>query len=88
MTTDLIRRYHLEGNLTGLITLFEALTDQRDRAESQNRSYLHQIKLLSTKFAEITEPASGRRLTEPRAVNAGGRAGAGSVRLAVEPMKL
>lgn len=68
MNAELIRQYHETGNLKALTSLFEALTDQRNRAEFQTQIYLHQIKLLSTKFSEITEPASGRRISEPRGV--------------------
>jgi hypothetical protein len=64
MSAELVRRYFEEKNLTSLVTLFEALTEQRDRSELLTRSYLHQIKLLSEKFQAITEPKTGRPVTE------------------------
>ena len=67
MNLDLIRQYYSAGDLKRLETLFSALSDQRDRAEAKTLAYLHEIKLLAQRFAEVTEPASGRRAsaTEP-----------------------
>lgn len=66
MTAELITKYFAdrENGLQNLITLFEAITDQRDRAEANNRAHLHSIKKLSEAFSNITEPKTGKKLSD------------------------
>lgn len=67
MNPDLIRQYYAENSETGLqklITLFEVITSDRDRAEQTSRAHLHTIKKLSESFAAITEPATGKKVSD------------------------
>jgi hypothetical protein len=54
------------GNIEAVISLAESLRDQRDRAEMKVTAYLHEIKELATRFANITEPKTGRKLSDPK----------------------
>lgn len=60
----LIRDYMAANNASAIITLVESLKSARDRAEAKVDGYLHEIKLLSQRYAAITEPATGRTVTE------------------------
>ena len=64
----LIRGYYADSNISAIISLAESLKDARDRAELKTQAYLHEIKELAQRFANITEPASGRKVSdrEPR----------------------
>lgn len=61
---DLVRKHHENGDFESLLSLFNTLKDQRDRAEFQNTVYLHEIKRLAIAFANVTEPATGLRVSE------------------------
>lgn len=68
MNSDLIRKYYAENSEAGLkklITLFEVIISDRDRAELTSRAHLHTIKKLSESFAAITEPATGKKVSDP-----------------------
>lgn len=68
MNPDLIRQYYAENSEAGLnklLTLFEVITSERDRAEQLSRAHLHTIKKLSESFAAITEPATGKKVSDP-----------------------
>jgi hypothetical protein len=54
------------GNIDAVVSLAESLRDQRDRAEMKVLAYLHEIKELATRFANITEPKTGRKLSDPK----------------------
>ena len=53
-TRDLIQSYISRGETQNILTLVESLYDQRNRAEFQVSAYLHQIKVLSQSFQNIT----------------------------------
>ena len=65
---DLIRQYAAGATPSGLrnlLTLFEALTDQRNRAEAATVAHLHTIRKLSQALSNITEPTTGKRISDP-----------------------
>lgn len=63
---ELIEQYFAdqENGLQHLVTLFEAITSQRDHAEALVNGHLHTIKKLSEAFSNITEPKTGKKLSE------------------------
>ena len=75
---DLIREYHQEGKIDLLVSLCVAMKDQRDRAERKIDVLTHTIAKLNESFRAITEPATGRRLTEPTSDRADRAAGPGA----------
>jgi hypothetical protein len=67
----LIRDYAEAGRIDLIITLCEAMKDQRDRAERRIDILTHNIAKLNESFRNITEPATGKKLTEPSADRVG-----------------
>ena len=51
---DLINKHVSEGNVQALRSLFEALWDQRNRAEYLARSYFHELAILEKSFKTLT----------------------------------
>jgi len=65
--TQTIQTWLDEGNHRAILAWADAAITQRNNAEDKNRAYLHEIKLLAERFAAITEPLSGRLVSEPQA---------------------
>jgi len=64
-TRDLIQSYISRGETENILTLVESLYDQRNRAEFQVSAYLHQIKVLSQSFQNITRPLGESKAPQP-----------------------
>lgn len=52
------------NNTTALIAFVDGLAARCDRAERQVDVYLHEIKRLAQSLATITEPATGKLVTD------------------------
>lgn len=63
-TIDLVTKYHNENRLDLILTLCDALKSQRDRAEAKVDALTHINAKLAASFANITEPATGRKITD------------------------
>lgn len=59
-----IRNYVAAGNIDAIIGLADSLKSARDRAESKVEIYLHEIKVLAQRYSAITEPATGRPVSD------------------------
>lgn len=69
-----ITNYFKDGRLDLILSLFETLKSQRDRAERNVDAYKHEIHVLATRFADITEPHTGKKLVESSKPRTGGAA--------------
>lgn len=61
---NLIRQYFDAGEVDNIITLCTVMKEQRDRAEYKLQVFTHMNAKLKESFSNITEPATGRKVTE------------------------
>lgn len=66
MIPDTIRTLFAAGDLDGILHQVEILMDDRNRVRAENDGYKHEIRRLAIAFANITEPHTGRLVSEPR----------------------
>lgn len=64
MIQDTIRSLFAAGNIDGIIHQVETLLEDRKRVRLENEGFKHEIRRLAQAFANITEPATGRPITE------------------------
>jgi uncharacterized coiled-coil protein SlyX len=62
---NLIREYAEAGQIDNIVNLCESMKSQRDRAERMVEHLTHMTAKLRESFANITEPATGRKVTDP-----------------------
>ena len=66
MIADTVRTLFASGDLPGILHEIEILMEDRARVRAENEGYKHEIRRLTSAFANITEPTTGRPIAEPR----------------------